>query len=291
MAEAKQSAMPAFVLAALTLLAIVAFAGNSLLTRAALGGGLIGPGAFSAIRLAAGALILLPWALAAPRARPSILGAVSLLAYVVGFSFAYRTLGAAMGAMILFASVQATILALGAARGVRISLNELCGMGVALAGMVYLLGGRSGSAAPLAPVLMMAVAGVAWAVYTQFGRGAARPARSTAGNFLLAAIIASPLPLLDAAGETHMAGVVLACVAGAVTSGLGYIVWYAVAPRLRTGTVGAVQLATPVVAGVGGAVMLGEPLTVRLAIAGGVILAGIALTLWRPARAGSARRG
>nr|WP_276616552.1 EamA family transporter [Sphingomonas sp. SFZ2018-12] len=127
----------------------------------------------------------------------------------------------------------------------------------------------------------MVVAGIAWGLYSVLGRSAADPARRTAGNFLVAALVAAPLPLLDAGPAPAFGGVALAIASGAFASGLGYVAWYRVVPRLPHATVGAAQLATPVVAALAAAVLLGEPLTVRLAVAAALILGGIAATLRR----------
>ena len=264
--------------AAATFGAITAFAGNSLLTRAALGNHLIAPGAFASIRLAAGAIILLPWFLRSGPRRIGLRQTLVLLIYVVAFSFAYRVLNAGIGAMILFAAVQATIVLAANNAGDRLGGIELIGMALALLGIIVLFG-MPGGTVPLVAALTMAGAGCAWGFYTIMGRGTDHPARSTAGNFLVAAIIAAPLPLIEGRTAMTMTGILLAIIAGTLTSGLGYVVWYAVVPKLRHATIGAVQLATPVLAAIGGALFLGETLTLRLMLAAGLILGGIALTL------------
>ena len=258
--------------------AIIAFAGNSLLTRAALGNDLIAPGAFSAIRLTAGAIILLPWLLRGGPRRVDMRQALALLIYVVAFSFAYRALNAGTGAMILFASVQAIIILSAWSAGQHLRGIEITGMALALLGMIVLLG-MVGGTVPFVPALTMAGAGCAWGLYTIMGRGTDDPARSTAGNFLIAAVVAAPIPLIEGGTAMTLTGMTLAIVAGALTSGLGYVIWYSVVPHLRHATIGAAQLATPVMAAIGGALFLGETLTWRLAVAAALILGGIALTL------------
>ncbi|WP_379553470.1 EamA family transporter [Qipengyuania sp. DGS5-3] len=265
-------------LALLTGLAILAFAGNSLLARAALADGAIEAGAFSAIRLTAGALILLPFLKSRPRVS-DIKGAASLLIYIVCFSFAYLTLSAATGALILFGCVQASVMAIGIVQGDRPSARGWLGLLIALSGLGWLfLPGSQGAA--IIPAATMALAGIAWGVYTIVGRGGRDPARNTAANFLLAAPFALPLVLLDS-GPPSAWGVGLAIASGAVTSGLGYVIWYRVAPELTLATTATAQLATPVVAALGGALLLAEPLTLDIVIAGGLILGGILLTLRR----------
>lgn len=281
---ARASGLATILLAAL---AIAAFAGNSLLARAALADGAIEAGAYSAIRLTAGALVLLPFLSARP-SRRDLPGALALLVYVAGFSLAYRTLAAGMGAVILFGFVQATIVGFGSARGEPLGARGWLGVLIAVAGMVWLFAPweSAGAASTIAlPGALMAIAGIAWGAYTLIGRGSAgRPggaSGSTARAFLIAAILAAPMPFLDHAWPSNH-GVVLAVLSGAVTSGLGYVVWYKVAPRLGLGTVASVQLATPVAAALGGALLLSEPLTIRLLTGGTMILCGIVLTLLGP---------
>ena len=271
----------------LAVLAIAAFAGNSLLARAALADGGIEAGAFSTIRLAAGALVLLP-VLGARPSKSDLPGAVALAVYVAGFSLAYLSLEAGMGAVILFGFVQATILGVGAMRGDVLSVRAWIGVTLALAGMVWLFApwDSAGAFIEIAlPGALMAAAGIAWGAYTLIGRGSAsRPggaAGSTARSFLIASLLVAPMLALDSTWPS-MRGVILAVVAGAVTSGLGYVVWYKVAPRLGLATVASVQLATPVAAALGGALFLAEPITMRLAIGGVMILGGIALTVIKP---------
>ena len=274
-------AAPRLVTPALALLAVAAFAGNSLLARAALGEGAIGAGSFTAIRLGAGAVVLLPWLLRGPRAGTfSWPGALALFVYCAGFSFAYVELGAATGAMVLFAAVQATVLASGALSGQRVRAGDLAGIALALGGVALLLGAHL-APGPLLAIASMIAAGIAWGLYSVLGRSAPDPARRTAGNFALAALLAAPLVLLDSGAGVTASGAGLAIASGAVTSGLGYVVWYRLVPRLPNAAVGAVQLATPVVAAIAAAALLAEPLTWRLALAAALILGGIALTLRR----------
>lgn len=265
---------------ALVALAIVAFAGNSLLTRAALADGQIGPGSFAAIRLGAGAVVLLPWLLRGQREWPSWRGALALFLYCWAFSFAYVELNAATGAMVLFAAVQLTVLAASFVSGNRLRVIDLAGVLLAMAGVGILLGARA-APGPILAMLSMIIAGVAWGLYSVMGRSTADPARRTAGNFLLAALFSAPLPLLDAGRAITASGTTLAVVSGAITSGLGYVIWYKVVPRLPPATVGAAQLATPVVAALTAALLLSEPLMWRLALAALLIIGGIAVTLRR----------
>lgn len=274
--------MPPFHVLLLTTLAMIAFAGNSLLCRAALKDTGIDPASFTAIRLASGALILFLVATAVRHARsgagnwPS---ALALFAYAAGFSFAYVSLPAATGALLLFGAVQATMIGHGLWRGERFRGAQWLGLALALAGLVgLLLPGLT--APPLAGSLLMLGAGVAWGVYSLRGRGAGDPTRVTAGNFLRAAPIAALLSLatLDRAG-LDPAGVGYAVASGALASGIGYAIWYAVLPALKATAAATVQLSVPVIAALGGVLMLGEPFTLRLALASAAILGGIALVI------------
>lgn len=278
-----ERAMRPSVLLFLAVLAIAAFAGNSLLARAAIGGGSIDAGGYTLVRLASGAAILLPVFVKRGLPRISDLpGAFSLFVYAAGFSFAYIALPAGTGALVLFACVQATIMVIGMARGERPGVAGLAGLVLALAGVAWLIAPAAAVPDDAFAAVLMAVAGVAWGIYTLLGRGAGDPARRTAANFLIATPMALALVVVlgphDLSGATT-GGIWLAIVAGAITSGLGYVAWYAVAPRLGLATVATVQLATPVAAALIAAVTLAEPLTLRLAIGGAMIIGGIVLTL------------
>lgn len=284
----QQSGLSGGAVAALAALAIAAFASNSLLTRAALAGGLIGPAAFGEIRLASGALALAVFAMLTRRdIRPSgrdLPGAIALAAYIGFFSFAYAALDAATGALILFAAVGGTVTLASFRSGV--GVREITGLLLAFAGLVWLLMPGT-EAAPLLPAGMMAVAGIAWGFYTLIGRSGGEPAGRTGRNFILAAAILLPLLLIPSREAATAAGVCFAIVCGVVTSAAGYTVWYLCLPRLPVIASGSVQLATPAAAALGGVVLLGEPAGWRLAGASALILAGIALTLVKPRQTGS----
>ena len=268
----------------LTTLAMIAFAANSILCRMALKDELIDPVSFTQIRLAAGALALFPFLLAR-RARVlpirprDLAPAFALFAYSIGFSLAYVGLDAAAGALILFACVQISMIAIGAASGARPKALEWTGFAVAFAGLVYLLSPGL-SAPPVASALLMAAAGVAWGVYSVLGRGAADAVAATARNFALALPFAALLLLAGAPwSDAAPAGVGLAVLSGAVTSGLGYVIWYAALKGLSAMAAPIVQLSVPVIAAAGGVALLGEPLTFRLALASVFILGGIFVTV------------
>lgn len=278
----------------LAALAIVAFAGNSLLTRAALADGEMDAGAFGAIRLFSGAAMLALLALSrAQNVLPKagdISGAGALFVYMAGFSYAYNNLDAATGALILFGVVQLTIIAAGLMRGARPGLLELAGAAMAFGGLVWLVGGGdaggAGADMSYAPVLLMAAAGVGWGAYTLLGRGAGDPLGRTARNFVGATPPAVIAVLLFGDVAVPWEGVLLAIASGAITSGLGYAVWYAVLPDLSRMTAGVSQLLVPPVTALGGALLLSEPLTLKLAVASAIILAGVALTTLAPSRSG-----
>ena len=266
----------------LTSLAMVAFAGNSLLCRQALKHTAIDPASFTAIRLISGALIL--WLLtrmkqSSPAGKGSWPSALALFAYAAGFSFAYVSLSAGSGALLLFGAVQATMIGYGLWKGERLRAFQTLGVLLALGGLVgLLLPGLS--APPLLGAALMIAAGIAWGIYSLRGKGAGDPTRVTAGNFMRAVPITIILSLLmlDFA-SVDSAGFYYAVASGALASGLGYAIWYTVLPALRNTSAATVQLSVPVIAALGGIVFLGEPITLRLALASVAILGGIALVI------------
>lgn len=268
-----------------TAMALVAFAANSVLCRVALRSGASDPWTFSAVRLVCGALVLLPLArtLEGRGVREgSWTSAAALCVYAVGFSLAYLSLDAGTGALILFGAVQATMIGAGIALGERPGWRQGAGLIAAAAGLITLV--SPGIAAPRPPgALLMGAAGVAWGLYSLRGRGQRRPIASTAGNFLRAAPPALALwalaMLASARGHATWTGLLLAAASGALTSGLGYVVWYAALRELSASTAGVVQLAVPALAAVGGVLFLGEQPTPRLALSGALILGGVALAV------------
>lgn len=263
--------------------ALASFAANSVLCRLALGGAAIDAGSFSAIRLASGAAAL--WLIVAVRAGGSAqpggswLSAGTLFLYAVTFSFAYLDLSAGAGALILFGSVQASMI-LGAFRaGDRPNMRESAGMLLALGGLGYLA--SPGLAAPsFSGALLMAIAGGAWGVYSLRGRGAADPLGDTAGNFV------RTLPLAIGLGLTVLhdsrvsaEGVLLAVMSGALTSGVGYMLWYAALRGLSVTRAAAVQLCVPILAAGGGVAFLSEEISSRLVVGAALILGGVGLAL------------
>lgn len=278
-------ARPPLATLALTAAAMLAFAANSLLCRLALQTGGIDPASFGAIRIAAGALALLlvvRWRAGSARAamaRGDWISAAMLFAYVAFFSFAYVSLAAGTGALLLFGAVQLTMFGSALRAGERFVPQAWGGLGMAAAGLVYLV--LPGVSAP--PVLgaaLMALAGVAWGVYSLRGRGAPDPLGATAGNFLRAAPLALLL-WLPFTGVAHAspAGVALAVVSGAVTSGVGYALWYAALRALSAMRAATVQLSVPLITAIGAVLLLAEPVTLRLFLASVAILGGIALVL------------
>jgi drug/metabolite transporter (DMT)-like permease len=267
----------------LTALAMTAFAGNSLLCRIALKDTAIDAASFTTIRLVSGALTL--WLVA--RARSGATGAGSwpsafaLFAYAAGFSFAYLSLTAGTGALLLFGAVQATMIGYGIWTGERLRRLQLIGLVLAIGGLIALL--LPGlSAPPLLGSALMIGAGIAWGVYSLRGRGAGDPTRVTAGNFLRAAPIAAALSVVML-GELSLdsAGIWYAVASGALASGIGYAIWYTALPALKATSAASVQLSVPVIAALGGIVLLGEPLTLRLVLASAAILGGIALVIMK----------
>jgi drug/metabolite transporter (DMT)-like permease len=269
-------------LAALTTLAMLAFAGNSILCRLALRETGIDAASFTSIRLASGAAVL--WAITLflgrdRQGRGNWLSALALFTYAAGFSFAYISLTAATGALMLFGAVQVTMIGYGLWAGERLHKQQLFGFALAFGGLIgLLLPGLS--APPLLGSALMLIAGMAWGVYSIRGRGAGDATRVTAGNFLRASLLAvllSALTLPDFKADS--AGVGYAVASGAITSGLGYAIWYSVVPALKAANAATIQLSVPVIAAVGGIALLGESITLRFALATLAILGGIALVI------------
>ena len=271
---------------------MAAFAANSLLNRLALVEGGMGPASFAVLRLAAGAVMLagLVWARSgglslAGQGRLRAFGAVTLATYMIGFSYAYLTLEAGTGALILFGGVQVTMFAGAVLLREPVPLRRWAGAGLALAGLAVLA--APGMAAPdrVGAALMMAAA-VGWGLYSLAGRRAGDPLAATAGNFVLALPLALLVLVALPAGERVSGmGVAAAVVSGAVTSGLGYALWYAVLPRLAASVAAVAQLTVPVLAALAGAVLLAEVPGPRFWAAAALVIAGVLLSVLRVSRA------
>lgn len=263
-------------------LAMLAFAGNSLLCRMALKHTTIDAATFTSVRLVSAAVAM--GAILALRGQfrncgGNWLSALALFAYAGFFSFAYVGLSAAVGALLLFASVQVSMISAGILTGDRPSLTQAAGLALALAGFVWLL--LPGLAAPpLAASVQMIIAGIAWGAYSLRGRGSGDPLRETAGNFLRTVPMTLALSALWA-GQMSLdtSGLLYAVLSGALTSGVGYAIWYWVLPELRAIQASTMQLSVPVIAAFGGVALLGEDLSLRLIIAALAILAGIAIVI------------
>ena len=281
---------------ALTLLAMIAFAANSVLCRIALRNTTIDPASFTAIRLMSGAIML--WSVIRVRGGPNRgasrgagnwPSALALFVYAAAFSFAYVSLPAATGALLLFGAVQVTMIGHGLCSGERLRGGQMLGLMLAFVGLVgLLLPGLS--APPIHGAVLMLCAGIAWGMYSLRGKGAGDPVRVSAGNFLRTVPIALVLGVWK---FKHMPvnvmsvdsiGVAYAIASGALASGIGYAIWYSVLPRLTSTTAATVQLSVPVIAAVSGIVFLAEPVTLRLALASIAVLGGIGLVIAQPRR-------
>lgn len=280
----------------LTFLAMLAFAGNSLLCRLALHHTQIDPLSFTSLRLVSGALALWLIVRFAPPGQPgqgNWRSAAALFAYALAFSMAYVQLGAATGALLLFGSVQATMIGHGLWVGERLRVLQWVGCTMALAGLGSLLI-PGATAPPWGSAALMAGAGLAWGIYSLRGKGAGDATRVTAGNFLLtvpmAVMVSLVVPALPIGLKLSLDtwGVVSAITSGAVASGVGYAIWYSVLPWLKSVQAAAVQLSVPVLAALGAIAFLGEGLSWRLVFASITILGGIALVISdkKPAKTG-----
>lgn len=261
---------------------MTAFAGNSLLCRLALKETAIDAATFTLVRIASGTIVL--WIIFCVRGGRSrsggnLVSGVALFVYAGAFSFAYLSLSAGTGALLLFGAVQITMILCGLCQGEQLRGNQWLGFAIALAGFVTLVSPGL-SAPPFVGTILMLAAGISWGVYSLRGRGRADPLGATAGNFLLSLPFAVTLSLILLPWlKFDRAGVEYAVLSGAIASGVGYAIWYAVLPALKAMSAAAVQLSVPVLAAVGGIVFLAEPITVRLLIASIAILGGIALVV------------
>jgi drug/metabolite transporter (DMT)-like permease len=273
--------------AAFTALALIGFAANSLLTRGALAAGRIDAASFLALRLSSGAAAL--WLLSRSHSGSDAAdpannwpSALALAGYGVCFTLAYTRIGAGLGALTAFGAVQATMIAAGIRAGERPSWLDFGGLTVAIAGLLTLTV-PGATAPPIVGVALMAVAGICWGVYSLRGRRGRDPLVSTAHNFMRTVPIGLALLALQwKSAFVTPRGVLLAVVSGALTSGVGYALWYAVLPKLTAWRAAVIQLLTPVLTVAAAIVMLGESMTIRIAIAGALIITGVLLSLTAP---------
>ncbi|WP_025899302.1 DMT family transporter [Sneathiella glossodoripedis] len=272
----------------LTSLAMIAFAANSVLCRQALGDGHIDAASFTTLRMCAGAVTLYfilkmrGDALAIKKANWK--SAAALFVYMAFFSFAYISLGAGAGALLLFGAVQITMFAAAIKAREHFSALSWAGLFAAIGGLVYLVSPGVSSPDALGATLMV-IAGIAWGLYSLQGKGNTNPLQATAQNFLIGIPLVLVTSLLFSSElDFTTSGIYLALASGALASGCGYVIWYAVLPHLTSGRAATVQLTVPAIAALGGAVFLSEPFTMRLIIASIVTLGGVAIVLSQRAR-------
>ena len=268
----------------LTALAMTAFAANSVLCRMALGHNAIDAASFTLIRLTSGALML--WLIVlAKNKMPAMLNgdwfsAGMLFLYAVMFSFAYITLSAGTGALILFGAVQITMIFAGILAGERPHFSTWFGIALAMGGFIYLVSPGLSAPSPVGATLMT-VAGIFWGLYSLQGRRSTSATATTMGNFTRAVPFATITSLLSVTNlNLSMEGVMLAALSGAITSGIGYVIWYAALPGLTATNGATVQLSVPVLAALGGIYFLSESFTLRFFMASSAILLGIGIVLW-----------
>jgi len=261
---------------------MTAFAGNSLLCRLALTQTGIDAASFTSIRIVSGAVAL--WLIVNMRKtssswKGSWSSGIALFVYAAAFSFAYVSLSAGTGALLLFGAVQATMIGWGLRKGEQLRPHQWLGFTFALGGLTALLFPGL-SAPPIVGSLLMLAAGMAWGVYSLRGKVGGDPIRATTGNFLRAVPLAAVLNIaLLPSAKLDRAGIGFAVLSGAIASGLGYAIWYTALPRLKAAMAAAVQLSVPVLAAAGGILFLGEPITLRFLSASIAILGGIALVV------------
>ena len=269
-------------LIAYTTLTMIAFAANSLLCRMALKETGIDAASFTSVRLLSGAAmlyLLMRWHQKSPLKHGSWRSALALFIYAVAFSFAYRSINTGAGALMLFGAVQVTMVLAGFIAGERMSALQGAGFTAALTGLVILVSPGVEAPSMLDSILML-LSGIAWGMYSLWGRGLADPAAATAGNFLRAVPLAIALSLCTLPWlHLDAKGVLYAVLSGALASGLGYVLWYRVLQHMRAMTASTIQLSAPILAALGGVILLGEVFTQDLLVASLLILGGILLVL------------
>jgi drug/metabolite transporter (DMT)-like permease len=264
---------------------MVAFAANSLLCRGALRTDAIDAASFTLVRLASGALVLslLVRLRSAPASAPRNLpSAVALFAYAIAFSIAYLKLPTGTGALVLFGSVQTTMIAAGIRAGERPRPLVWVAILVALAGLVGLTFPGLGAPEPIG-ALLMAIAGIAWGIYSLRGRGSPDPLAATATNFVFSLPLAVLAFVAGAAFGPHasMRGILLAAASGAIASGVGYSIWYTALRGLTATRAAVIQLSVPVIASAGGVLLFGESISTRLVLSTVAIIGGVAFVVTR----------
>lgn len=270
----------------ITIFSMCAFAANSLLCRLALRDAANSPVSFTVLRLFSGALLLsvLLFKQEAREymklTRASVVGPVSLFLYAIFFSLSYVNISAGAGALILFACVQLTMMIVALLKGTKLQTKEKIGFALAGSGLIYLLL-PSVDVPPLASAVLMALAGVSWGFYTLSGQGIKHPTLATARNFVFTAPLILPLYFFSNF-QLSEAGIIYGILSGAITSGLGYVLWYTALKDISTSTAAIVQLSVPALAAIGGILFLGETVKMRLVIASALILGGIYLKVRKP---------
>lgn len=267
----------------LSILSLAAFAANSVLNRAGVADGAIGPASFATVRVCSAFVVLtmvfwikehrLP-------ARPAHwLGPVGLLIYILGFSFGYLGLNAGFGALLLFGAVQIAMFVAAWMRGHAPTIIELGGAGIAFAGLIYLLAPTFGVDAVM-PSIYMIAAGIGWAMFSVSGQRGGSPLGATTSTFAVILLPVVTVFLFNLDEPMTPFGIMLAVISGGVTSGLGYLVWYSVLPQLATTTAGVMQLTVPVIAIIAGIFLLGEASDARVWIASTVVIAGVLISMF-----------
>lgn len=279
----ENSGFDAAKIALLTIFAMLAFAANSLLCRLALGQQLIDAASFTAVRVMSGAvtlgLIMLPRWLAKGRAKVDRRSAAMLFTYMAFFSFAYVSLSAGTGALILFGAVQLTMFIAALREGEQFSLLSWAGLALAVIGLVYLVSPGITAPDPMG-VILMTIAGAAWGFYSLLGRNVADALEATANNFIFSVpfVIIVGFLFMDKL-HSSSSGLTLAVVSGAITSGLGYVIWYSALRGLTATRAATVQLSVPAIAALGGVLLLSEQITLRLVVASVATLSGVWIVL------------
>jgi len=268
----------------LTGLALIAFAANSVLCRLALGNGSIDASSFTVIRLLSGALALfiilsIKGKSKGVQSKGSWAASFTLFLYAITFSYAYLSVDTGTGALLLFGSVQITMILLSLITGARLHISEWSGLIIAFTGFVYLVL-PSVTTPSINGFILMTVSGISWGIYTLKGRSSKNPLMDTTYNFLRTIPFAALLAFFMMPNITYSSeGIVLAVLSGAITSGVGYTIWYIALGGLSSTQAAVIQLSVPVIAAIGGVLFVSETITYRLIISAVIVLGGILIVI------------
>ena len=274
----------------LVLLTMLAFSGNALLTRAALASYNMDPELVLLLRVSAGAITLLLICYLKKYSLKILSNlhlktAVALSLYLVSFSYAFTGLETGIGVLIQFGVVQLVMFASSFLSDQKVPKNKTIGAIIAFTGLIYLLWPSGDFTINLTSSVLMAIAGMAWGIYSVLGKKAASAIAATTASFLISTPICLIFVLLlpyNPDFSWSNTGALLAIASGSVTSGIGYALWYYVLPKIPSTNAAVSQLSVPLIAAAGGMIFMQELITLKFVLSCVLVLGGIALTIGIP---------